>query len=385
MADGGRDSGSGTGGKAAGLSALLRIPSETLNGEQAVGTPEPHEKDDRSVRPYGARGARILGTGSYFPGEPVSNEEVVAAIGGELTTSEWIESHTGIVSRHWAPSEMATSDLAAQAGLSALQAAGLDASDLGHILLCSTTADWTSPAAANRVQNLIGASCPAEDKQVACASWLFGLDHAARLCATDSGPVLVIGADIKSRFVALDDYRLRPVFADGAGAVVLGAGGNDGQGLLTVRLLSDGSRVMNLYTPAGGSHLPASENTVADGLHFVHMEVSGKEIAQHAVEIMAGSVRSVLDEVGWGLDDVDHFVGHQANLAILKGLMKELDVGPERWPITIDRTGNTVSATLPCTLDMVSRDGRVRPGDRIILTTAGAGYSGGAAAYLVPS
>ncbi len=367
------------------LCALSGVPSGERYGNQALGVPETKEVVPRVVRPYGARGARILGTGSYFPGEPVSNDDVVAAIGGELTTSEWIESHTGIVSRHWAPSEIATSDLAAEAGLAALKAAGLHASELGRILLCSTTADWTSPAAANRVQHLIGASCPAEDKQVACASWLFGLDHAARLCATDSGPVLVIGADIKSRFVALDDYRLRPVFADGAGAVVLGAGVDDGQGLLTVRLVSDGSRAMNLYTPAGGSHLPASQGTVAEGLHFVHMAVSGREIMEHAIEIMAGSVRSVLDEVGWGLEDVDHFVGHQANLAILKGLMRELEVGPERWPITIDHTGNTVSATLPCTLDMVSRDGRVRPGDRIIMTTAGAGYSGGAAAYLVPS
>ena len=334
---------------------------------------------------YGARGARILGTGSFLPGLPVTNDEVIAAMGGDRTTSEWIEAHTGIRSRHWAPSGMATSDLAAEAALRALEAAGVCASDLGHILLCSTTADWTSPAAANRVQELIGASCPAEDKQVACASWLFGLDHAARLCATGTDPVLVLGADIKSRFVALDDHRLRPVFADGAGAVVLGKGADDDQGLLTVRLVSDGSRAMNLYTPAGGSQLPASERTVADGLHFVHMAVSGREIKQHAIEIMAGSIRWVLDEVGWGIEEVDHFVAHQANLAILKGLTEELGVGVERWPITIDHTGNTVAATLPCTLDEVMRDGRVGPGDRIIMTTAGAGYSGGAAAYVVPS
>lgn len=334
---------------------------------------------------YGARGARILGTGSFLPGPPVTNDEVIAAMGGDRTTSEWVESHTGIRSRHWAPSEMATSDLAAEAAIRGLEAAGVRASDLGHILLCSTTADWTSPAAANRVQDLIGASCPAEDKQVACASWLFGLDHAARLCATGTEPVLVLGADIKSRFVALDDHRLRPVLADGAGAVVLGAGTDDGRGLLTVRLVSDGGRAMNMYTPAGGSRLPASERTVADGLHFVHMAVSGGEIKQHAIEIMAGSIRSVLDEVGWGLEEVDHFVSHQANLAIIKGLTEELGVGVERWPITIDHTGNTVTATLPCTLDEVIRDGRVRPGDRIIMTTAGAGYSGGAAAYLVPS
>jgi 3-oxoacyl-[acyl-carrier-protein] synthase-3 len=314
----------------------------------------------------------------------VTNGDVIAAMGDDRTTSEWIETHTGIRSRHWAPPGMATSDLAAEAAVRALDAAGLRAADLGHILLCSSTPDWTSPAAANRVQDLIGASCPAEDKQVACASWLFGLDHAARLCATGTESVLVVGADIKSRFVGLDDYRLRPVFADGAGAVVLGAGADDGQGLQTVRLVSDGGCALNLYTPAGGSHLPASEQTVADGLHHVHMAVSGKEIKQHAISIMAGSVQSVLDELGWGLEDVDHFVAHQANLAIVKGLTEHLGVGIERWPITIDHTGNTISATLPFTLDEIVRDGRVRPGDKIVLTTAGAGYSGGAAAYVVP-
>ncbi len=339
----------------------------------------------RVDRRYGARGARILGTGSFLPGPPVTNDDVIAAMGGERTTSEWIETHTGIRSRHWAPAGTATSDLAAQAAARALDAAGMEASELGHILLCSSTPDWTSPAAANRVQDLLGATCPAEDKQVACASWLFGLDHAARLCATGTETVLVVGADTKSRFVGLDDHRLRPVFADGAGAVILGAGDDDGTGLRTVHLVSDGARALNLYTPAGGSHLPASEQTVLEGLHHVHMEVSGKEIKQHAIGIMSSSIRAVLDEVGWGLDDVDHFIAHQANLAIVKGLTEELGVDMARWPITIDHTGNTISATLPFTLDEIVRDGRVRPGDTIVQTTAGAGYSGGAAAYVVPS
>ena len=339
---------------------------------------------DDAARQYGASGARILGTGAYLPGPPITNDDVVAAMGGDLTSSEWIESHTGIRTRHWAPAGLATSDLAAEAAERALTAAGVPAADLAHIILCSTTADWTSPAAANRVQDLIGATCPAEDKQVACASWLFGLDHAARLCATGTAPVLVVGADTKSRFVGLDDYRLRPVLADGAGAIVLGTGKHDGQGLRAVRLVSDGRRALNLYTPAGGSQLPASAATVADGLHAVHMAVPGGEIKRHAIEIMSRSILDVLEDVGWALNDVDHFVAHQANLAILRGLIEELGADRDRWPVTIDHTGNTIAATLPSTLDEIVRQGRVRPGDRIVLTTAGAGYSGGAAAYRVP-
>jgi 3-oxoacyl-[acyl-carrier-protein] synthase-3 len=337
-----------------------------------------------SVSRYGAAGCRILGTGSYLPGDPVSNETVVSALGTGETTAEWIESHTGIRVRHWADPSLATSDLAACAGREALDRAKISAESLGHILLCSTTADWVSPAAAGRVQRLLGATCPAEDKQVACASWLFGLDHGARLCATGSGPVLVVGADVKSRFVGRKDHRLRPVFADGAAAVVLGAGLDDGYGLRTIQLFSDGSHALNLYTPAGGSRVPASQETVDDDLHTVHMAVPGSVIKADAISIMAGSVRNVLHATGWSLDDVDHFVGHQANLAILRGLADELGVSLDRWPITIDRTGNIVSATLPFTLDDLLRSGRVSAGDRIVLTTAGAGYAGGAATYVVP-
>lgn len=334
----------------------------------------------------GITGVRVLGTGSYLPGPPVDNDAVVVALPEGSTTAEWIETHTGIAARHYAADGEATSDLAAAAAEPALQAAGITAADLDHIILSTTTADWTSPAAASRVQALLGARCPAEDKQVACASWLFGLDHGARLCATGLRHVLVVGADVKSRFVGVDDHRLRPVLADGAGAVVLGPGPDhdDGAGLRAVHLSSDGTKATNLFTPAGGSSLPASPATVAGGQHAVHMAVSGQQIKADAIGIMAGSVRAVLDEAGWGLDDVDLLIGHQANLAILRGLADELGVGMDRVPITIDRTGNIVAATLPFTLDEVMRSGRARPGCRIVLTTAGAGYAGGAAAYRVP-
>jgi 3-oxoacyl-[acyl-carrier-protein] synthase-3 len=315
----------------------------------------------------------------------VSNDHVVAALGSGRTTSEWIADHTGIRFRHWAAEGQATSDLATAAAQRALDDAGMPASDLDHILLCSTTSDWTSPAAANRVQALLGATCPAEDRQVACASWLFGLDHAARLCATGCRSVLVVGADVKSRFVAPDDFRLRPILADGAGAVVLVPGTSDGFGVQAISLFSDGSRVRALYTPAGGSELPASQATVAEGLHYVHMGVSGDDIRTHAIEIMSDSVRKVLRQTGWSLEEVDLVIAHQANLAILRGLSDELRVEMDRFPVTIDRTGNIVAATLPFTLDHVVRSGRVNPGDRLVLTTAGAGYSGGAAAYRVPA
>lgn len=332
---------------------------------------------------YGAAGARILGTGSFLPGAPVMNDEVVRSLPAGVTTAEWIATHTGIRQRHWAGSDQATSDLGAAAARDALAAAGIDAADLDHILLCSTTADWTSPAAASRVQHLLGATCPAEDKQVACASWLFGLDHAARLCATGAGAVLVVGADVKSRFVAPDDHRLRPVLADGAGAIVVGPGDPSKGGLRNVVLHSDGAHTGNLYTPAGGSRMPASAETVRDGLHHVHMTVAGGRIRDDAVEIMSASILAALHPLGLGLGDVDHFVVHQANLAIVRCIAEELAVPLDRFPITIDRTGNIVAGTLPFTLDDVVHRGMLSPGDVVVMATAGAGYAGGAAVYEV--
>lgn len=347
-------------------------------------TVDPRGAAARTGARYGAAGARILGTGSHLPGPPIGNQAVVDQLPDGATSADWIQEHTGIVQRHWAPEGVATSDIAAAAALAALQDADVAAAELDHILLCSTTADWTSPAAAGRVQHLIGASCPAEDKQVACASWLFGLDHAARLCATGAGAVLVVGADVKSRFVGTADHRLRPVLADGAGAAVVGPGDPADGGLQDVRLLTEGHHLENMLTPAGGSAIPASHRSVDEGLHHVRMAVPGTRIRDDATRIMCGSVRAVLSGAGLDVGDVDLLVCHQANLAIMRCVADELGVGMDRVAVTIDRTGNIIAGTLPFTLDDARRSGRIRPGDVVVLATAGAGYAGGAALYVEP-
>lgn len=324
----------------------------------------------------------FLGTGAHLPGEPVSTAHVASMFEPGLTTAEWITDHTGIEQRHWADPGLATSDLAAAAARQALAAADCSATDLDRIILCTTTSDWTSPAAASRVQALLGATCPAEDKQVACSSWIFGLDHGVRLVATGADRVLVVGADIKSRFVGEDDHRLRPILADGAGAVVLGP--VESGGVLDIELYSDGRYAANMFTPAGGSALPASHATVDAGAHFVQMGVQGREIKHDAIQGMASICRTVLARCSVDVADVAVFIAHQANLSIVHGVADELGVERDRFPVTIDRTGNIVSATLPYTLDHVVRSGDLRPGDLVVLCAFGAGYSGGAAVYQVP-
>ncbi|MBA3248806.1 MAG: ketoacyl-ACP synthase III [Geodermatophilaceae bacterium] len=327
-------------------------------------------------------GVAFAGSGGYLPGRGITNDDLLART-GLATTSQWVREHTGIEQRHYADAGQATSDLAAEAVRRALADSGVDILEVSRILLCTTTGDWTSPAAANRVQYLLGGQCPVLDIQTACASWIFGLDLGARMIVSGLDNVVVVGADVKSRFLRRGDFRLGPVMADGAGAVLLSA--YDGpDGLQQLELYSDGSKTANLITPAGGSALPASAETVAADLHTVQLGVPGGVIKEHAVFAMARLTEQVCAQQGITPAEVDWIVPHQANGAIVTALVRELDLPAERFVNTIAHSGNTVAATLPYAYDFAARSGRFRPGDRIVLTTAGAGYSAGAALYVVP-
>lgn len=340
---------------------------------------------DRMTRRQGMDrwGVAITGTGSALPGEPISNDELLRRH-PLPTTAEWVESHTGIVARHHAAPDEATSDHAAVAGRRACEAAGIAPTDLERILLATTTGDWTSPAAANRVQQLMGAECPALDLQTACASWIYSLELAARLVATRLAPILVVGADTKSRFVRADDHRLYPVLAaDGAAAVVVDRHDGD-DGILQLELYSDGAMHRNVITPAGGSAIPASHDSVDRDLHSARMTIPGQQIKAHGVWLMSNIARQVLAQEGLTIDDVDWFIPHQANRAIMLALIDELGLPEHKLVSTIEHTGNIVAATVPYAFDAATRDGRFRPGDLVLLSTAGAGYSAGAALYRVP-
>lgn len=334
----------------------------------------------RQSRPHW--GVAFAGSGSYLPGRPITNDELLART-GLATTSQWVREHTGIEQRHYADAGQATSDLAAEAVRRALADARVDVLDVSRILLCTTTGDWQSPAAANRVQHLLGAQCPVLDIQTACASWIFGLDLAARLVVSGLDNVVVVGADVKSRFLRRGDFRLGPVMADGAGAVVVTAYAGPA-GLQQLELYSEGSKTANLITPAGGSALPASQETVEADLHTVQMGIPGGVMKEHAVFAMARLTEQLCDQQGISTEDVDWIVPHQANGAIVAALVREMGLPVERFVNTIAQAGNTVSATLPHAYDTAAREGRFRPGDTIVLTTAGAGYSAGAALYVVP-
>ncbi|MBM9499648.1 ketoacyl-ACP synthase III [Leptospira sp. 201903071] len=328
-------------------------------------------------------GIRIQGTGRYLPGPPVSNLELIS-YSGLNTSDDWIVSNLGIRQRHWAPEGIATSHIAAEASFIALEEANIPSGDLDRIILCTSTGDWTSPAAASKVQSLIGATCPAEDKQVACSGFLFGLDHAARLIYSGERNVLVIGADVKSRFVRKNDLRLFPIFGDGAGAVILSKG-KPGEGLIASKLWTDGSKSEHLYTPAGGSAMPASMESVRNDLHSTIMQVEGKIIFDDAISIMTLMSQKICEEAGLSLDEIDVFIPHQANIRIMSSVAKNLRISPEKVITTIDHTGNIVAGTIPYALDFARKQGRIKPGHKILFVCAGAGYSAAAAIYIEPA
>ncbi len=323
---------------------------------------------------------KISGTGSALGEIEISNQDLIQKYNID-TTSNWIEENLGIKKRYFAKEKTSASELGFIASQKALAQANIHPKDLDRILFCSTTGDWTSPATASRIQSLLSADCPAEDKQVACSSFIFGLDHAARLIETGLDHILVVASEIKSRFVNKSDKRFLPIFADGAGAIVLSK--SNEVGLFCIELWTDGSKAKHIYTPAGGSELPASFETVEKNLHSVHIGIDGKEIFNDAVEVMTEISKQVLKTANLKISEIDLFIPHQANLSIMKLIAKNLSIPIGKTIITIDHTANIVSATIPYSLDFAFQTGRIKKGMNLLFVTAGGGYSAGANIYKV--
>lgn len=323
----------------------------------------------------------ISGSGGYLPGKPISNIEL-GQRSGMILDDEKIFGSIGIKFRHFAADGEGASVLAAEAAKKAITRSGIKPTDLDRIIFCSSTADWTSPAAASNVQRLLGADCPAEDKQVACASFVFGLDHGIRLIQTGQEHVLVVSGEVKSRFVRKNDPKLLPIFADGAGAVVLSRRNKNSAGeFIDCVLWTDGGKIENMITPAGGSAMPASIETVSKDLHSTRMQVEGRVIYEDAVEKMTELSLDICVKNHLKLEDIALFIPHQANLKIMQQVAKNLSLPESKVVNTIHMTGNIVSATIPFSLDYADREGKIKKGDIVLMTTVGAGYAGGSVLY----
>nr|WP_294168624.1 beta-ketoacyl-ACP synthase III [uncultured Sphingomonas sp.] len=315
-----------------------------------------------------ARRAVIQGVGSALPKRRVDNAELAAQVD---TTDEWIVERTGIRTRYIAGEGETTATLAAEACRKALEQAGMEAGEIGLVVLATATPDQTFPSSATRVQTMLGiGDCIAFDVHAVCTGFLYALSVAdAMLRAGNADTALVIGAETFSRILDWEDRATCVLFGDGAGAVVLKA--EEGtRGILATRLHADGRHNDMLYVDGG----PSTTGTVGK------LRMKGREVFRHAVVNLADVLTEVLGAAGLSAEEVDWVVPHQANARIIDATARKLGLSPERVVLTVDRHANTSAASVPLALDVAVQDGRIKQGDLVVLEAMGGGFTWGAAA-----
>ena len=318
-----------------------------------------------------ARRARLAGFGGYLPERVMTNADLAAIVD---TTDDWIRERTGIRARHIAADGETTADLALAAAREALAGAEAEADEVDMIILATSTPDETFPATATRVQERLGMTRGAAfDVQAVCTGFIYAMATADTFIrAGEADTVLVIGAEIFSRLLDWTDRSTCVLFGDGAGAVLLRAGEGDGtakdRGILSSRLHSDGRQHDMLYTDGG----PGTTQTAG----VIKME--GAKVFKHAVANLAAVVDETLEGTGLSATDVDWLVPHQANRRILDATAKKLGLPPERVVVTIENHANTSAASVPLALAAGVADGRIQPGDVVLLEAMGAGFTWGA-------
>lgn len=318
--------------------------------------------------------AGIAGLGVGIPTEVVTNHDLEKRID---TTDEWIVTRTGIRERRIAPPEIATSDLAAQAAVQALQNAGKSAEEVDLIVVATATPDMPWPSTACLVQAKIGATkAAAFDLNAVCSGFVYALWMASQAVETGAYRcVLVIGADILSRQVNWEDRATCVLFGDGAGAVVL-TPVEEPYGVLSGVLGADGTGVPLLHVPAGGTREPLSAEVIAQKRHTIQMR--GREVFKFAVTIMGEVSVQALDKAGIAPEEVSLFIPHQANIRIIQAAAERLNLPMERVFVNVDRYGNTSAASIPIALYEAWASGRLQKDDVVVVVGFGAGLTWGA-------
>ncbi|RKR91909.1 3-oxoacyl-[acyl-carrier-protein] synthase-3 [Micromonospora pisi] len=316
----------------------------------------------------------ILGTGSYLPERKVTNEEIAARVPG--VTPEWIERKTLIRVRRYAAEDEATSDLAVRAAVEALDRARTVAAQLDYIIVSTSTGDSPQPPTACLVQNALGAHRAAcFDINVVCAGFVYGIALARSLVMAHPGAkVLVVAADVYSRILDFDDRSTAVLLGDGAGAAVVGAVPQR-YGILGVDLSTCGEARDLIRVDAGGSRMPSSLETVANGDHLFKMH--GRGVRDFVMENVPPAVAGLLARVGTGTAEVDHFVPHQANGVLLGELVQRCGLGGARTWRTLEEYGNVGSASVPVALNDAHRSDSLGDGDLVLLAGFGGGMSMG--------
>ncbi|MBO3444205.1 MULTISPECIES: beta-ketoacyl-ACP synthase III [Clostridia] len=317
--------------------------------------------------------AGILGVGSYVPETIIDNfyfEKIMD------TSDEWIKTRTGISERRHASENEATSDLSTKAALKAIECANLTPKDIDLIIVATATPDMIFPSTACLVQENIGASnAAAFDISVACSGFIYGMTIAKQFVDTKMYKnVLVIGAETLSRFLDYSDRTTSILFGDGAGAVVIG--NVECGGILSTYLGSDGSGADVLNIPAGGSKLPAAQDTINNKLHSIKM--AGNSVYKFAVRIMGEASLKALELANLTTEDIDCLIPHQANTRIIDASAKKLKLDKDKVFVNLDKYGNMSAASVPVAMDEAYRQGKIKKGDNVVLVGFGGGLTWGA-------
>jgi 3-oxoacyl-[acyl-carrier-protein] synthase-3 len=318
----------------------------------------------------------IVGWGKYVPQRVLSNDDLSRTLD---TTDEWIRTRTGIRERHIADDGETTASMSVQAARRALEVARLNPAQLGLIIVATITPDYIFPATASLVQDMIGANhAAAFDLSAGCTGFIYGLNVATHLLSSGAYQnALVIGAETLSRIVDWSDRATCVLFGDGAGAVVLQTGKENG-GVLATTLGSDGSGADVLQLPAGGSRIPASHQSVEQGMHFIQMQ--GREVFRFAVKEIPAATCEVLEKAGLSIDDLSLLIPHQANQRIIDAATQFLDLSPDAVYKNLEKYGNTSSASIPIALSEAAEEGFIQSGDVVVCVGFGAGLTWGATA-----
>ena len=316
---------------------------------------------------------RITGTGSYLPGKILTNADLEKMVD---TDDEWIVTRTGIRERHIAADGEATSDLAFHAAVEALDAAGLDPAEIDLVIVATTTPDYPFPSTAALLQARLGADkAAAFDIQAVCTGFIYALSTADQFIRSGMySKILVVGAEVLSRLIDWTDRTTCILFGDGAGAVVLEADESE-RGIISSHLHADGSQYDLLYVPGGGSREPLSGELLDSGRQFISMK--GNEVFRVAVNALEGTVLEALEVNNLKPQDIDLLVPHQANIRIINATGKKLGLSNDKVMITVDRHGNTSSASIPLALCEAVKENRVKDGSLLLLEAFGGGFSWG--------
>ena len=314
----------------------------------------------------------VRGTGSYLPERVLTNQDLEGIV---ATSDEWIVQRTGIRERHIVAEGETTSRLGIEAARAALADAGMEAGDIDLVVCATSTPDYTFPSTATQIQHGLGIHGGAAfDLQAVCTGFIYGLATADKFLRSGSHRrALVIGAETFSKILDWTDRTTCVLFGDGAGAIVLEAGPDDGsagdRGVLTTHLRSDGRYRDKLYVDGG----PGSTGTTG------HLRMEGRDVYKFAIGKVIDVVEAAFSATGTSAAELDWFVPHQANRRIIEASADKLGIAREKVVITVDRHGNTSAASIPLALDAARRDGRIKQGDLVMLEAIGGGFTWGSA------